>query len=284
MKDYVFRYGDGTVTLPLDETHVLGELHGNKVPPIEDIPAALARVLDAPIGMPALSSWIQPGERIALVISDMSRFWMRQDKVIPPLVDYLNRRCGVADDHLTIIVANGTHDGGDEKELRTLVTDAIYDRIRVVNHDCSAPDLVYLGDTPHGTPVRINAEAAHADRVICLGAATPHVMAGFGGGRKSILPGISGMDTICHNHAFALDPNVLRSNARIGNGKLEDNPLNDDMCEAAGMVKNLFMVTLVMNAEMKLAEIFAGHYMDSWLAACEAVDRITGSRCLKRRM
>ena len=138
MKDYVFRYGDGTVTLSLDETHVLGELHGNKVPPIEDIPAALARVLDAPIGMPALSSWIQPGERIALIISDMSRFWMRQDKVIPPLVDYLNRRCGVADDHLTIIVANGTHDGGDEKELRTLVTDAIYDRIRVVNHDCNA--------------------------------------------------------------------------------------------------------------------------------------------------
>ena len=184
MKDYVFRYGDGTVTLPLDETHVLGELHGNKVPPIEDIPAALARVLDAPIGMPALSSWIQPGERIALVISDMSRFWMRQDKVIPPLVDYLNRRCGVADDHLTIIVANGTHDGGDEKELRTLVTDAIYDRIRVVNHDCNAPDLVYLGDTPHGTPVRINAEAAHADRVICLGAATHHVMAGFGGGTQ----------------------------------------------------------------------------------------------------
>ena len=274
MKDYVFRYGDGAVTLPLDETHVLGELHGNKVPPIEDIPAALARALDAPIGMPALSSWIQPGERIALVISDMSRFWMRQDKVIPPLVDYLNRRCGVADDHLTMIVANGTHDGGDEKELRTLVTDAIYDRIRVVNHDCNAPDLVYLGDTPHGTPVRINAEAAHADRVICLGAATHHVMAGFGGGRKSILPGISGMDTICHNHAFALDPNVLRSNARIGNGKLEDNPLNDDMCEAAGMVKNLFMITLVMNAEMKLAEIFAGHYMDSWLAACEAVDRI----------
>ena len=274
MKDYVFRYGDGTVTLPLDESHVLGELHGNKVPPIEDIPAALARVLDAPIGMPALSSWIQPGERIALVISDMSRFWMRQDKVIPPLVDYLNRRCGVADDHLTIIVANGTHDGGDEQELRTLVTDAIYDRIRVVNHDCSAPDLVYLGDTPHGTPVRINAEAAHADRVICLGAATHHVMAGFGGGRKSILPGISGMDTICHNHAFALDPSVLRSNSRIGNGKLEDNPLNDDMCEAAGMVKHLFMVTLVMNAEMKLAEIFAGHYMASWLAACEAVDRI----------
>ena len=60
MRKYTFRYGDGTVQIPLDEKNVLGELHGNKVPPIEDIPAALARVLDAPIGMPALSSWKTP--------------------------------------------------------------------------------------------------------------------------------------------------------------------------------------------------------------------------------
>ena len=274
MKDYTFRYGDGTVSIPLDEKNVLGELHGNRVPPIEDIPAALTKALDAPVDALPLAAWIAPGDRVALVISDMSRFWMRQDKVIPPLVTYLNERCGVADSHLTILVANGTHDGGDENELRTLVTDAIFDRVRVVNHDCNAPDLVSIGTTPHGTHVRINAEAARADKVICLGACTHHVMAGFGGGRKSILPGISAMDSICHNHAYALDPACLRSNPRIGNGKLVDNPLNDDMCEAAGLVPNLYMVNLVMNAEMKLAEIYAGHYLHSWQKACEAVDRI----------
>ena len=274
MKDYTFRYGDGTVSIPLDEKNVLGELHGNRVPPIEDIPAALTKALDAPVDALPLAAWIAPGDRVALVISDMSRFWMRQDKVIPPLVTYLNERCGVADSQLTILVANGTHDGGDEKELRTLVTDAVFDRVRVVNHDCNAPDLVSIGTTPHGTHVRINAEAARADKVICLGACTHHVMAGFGGGRKSILPGISAMDSICHNHAYALDPACLRSNPRIGNGKLVDNPLNDDMCEAAGLVPNLFMVNLVMNAEMKLAEIYAGHYLHSWRKACEAVDRI----------
>ena len=254
--------------------NVLGELHGNRVPPIEDIPAALTKALDAPVDALPLAAWIAPGDRVALVISDMSRFWMRQDKVIPPLVTYLNERCGVADSQLTILVANGTHDGGDEKELRTLVTDAVFDRVRVVNHDCNAPDLVSIGTTPHGTHVRINAEAARADKVICLGACTHHVMAGFGGGRKSILPGISAMDSICHNHAYALDPACLRSNPRIGNGKLVDNPLNDDMREAAGLVPNLYMVNLVMNAEMKLAEIYAGHYLHSWRKACEAVDRI----------
>ena len=82
------------------------------------------------------------------------------------------------------------------------------------------------------------------------------------------------MDSICHNHAFALDPVCFRSNPRIGNGKLADNPLNDDMCEAAALLPNLFMVNLVMNAEMKLAEIYAGHFLTSWQAACAAVDRI----------
>ena len=274
MKEYRFRYGDGEVVIPLDEGQVLGELHGNHVPAAASIPDTLRAALENPIGLPPLRQWTKPGERVALVISDMSRFWMRQDKVIPPLVDYLRDECGIPEDHVTIIVANGTHDGGDEKELRTLVTDGVYDRVRVVNHDCLAKDLVYLGTTAHDTPVWINAEAAHADRVICLGACTHHVMAGFGGGRKSILPGISGMETICHNHAYSLDPACLMSNPRIGNGKVMDNPLNDDMCEAAAMVPQLYMVNLVMNAEMQLAEIYAGHYLTSWQKACEAVDRI----------
>lgn len=274
MKEYTFRYGEGTVAIPLDERSVLDELHGNRVPAAQDIPALLAESLEKPIDAPPLCEWIEPGDRVVLIISDMSRFWMRQDRVIPPLVDYLNERCGVKDESLTILVANGTHIGGDESELRTLVTDAVYDRVRVVNHDCTAPDLVYIGTTPHDTPVYINPEAAHADKVICLGACTHHVMAGFGGGRKSILPGISGMETICRNHAYSLDPACLRSNPRIGNGKLNDNPLNDDMCEAAGMMKNLYMVTLVLNAEMQLAEIYSGHYLTSWQAACAAVDRI----------
>ena len=273
MKPYTFRYGSGTVDIPLEEANVT-VLQGHHTPAVQDIAATLAAALDAPIDAPPLSQWIQPGDRVTLVISDMSRFWMRQDKVIPPLVDYLHDHCQVADDHLTILVANGTHLGGDEQELRTLVTDRIYDRVQVINHDCLADDLVTIGTTPHGTVVRIHPAAAHADRVICLGACTHHVMAGFGGGRKSILPGISAMDTICHNHAFALDPKCFQSNPRIGNGKLNDNPLNDDMCEAAGLMNNLFMISLVMNAEMQLAEIYAGHYLHSWLRACEAVDRI----------
>ena len=99
-------------------------------------------------------------------------------------------------------------------------------------------------------------------------------MAGFGGGRKSILPGISSRETIFHNHAFSLDAAALRSNPAVGNGILQGNPLHEDMCEAASLVKNLFMVNLVMNTQMRLAAIFSGHYLTSWEQACRTVNRI----------
>ena len=189
MKTYNFKYGHGSVSLSLNEADILAELHGTETPPISDIRSALFASLEQPIDSAPLRQRVRPGDRVALVISDMTRFWMRQDLVIPHLVDYLIDECGVQPEHLTIVVANGTHIGGDEQELRTLVTDGVYNRVRVKNHDCEAKDLAYLGTTPHETPVWIDRTAAEADLVVCLGAATHHVMAGFGGAIKNLAMG-----------------------------------------------------------------------------------------------
>ncbi|HIV87214.1 MAG TPA: nickel-dependent lactate racemase [Candidatus Pygmaiobacter gallistercoris] len=273
MKNYSFRYGDGSVSFALPDDARVQELHGKDTPPLEDIRQALFDSLDAPIDKEPLREFLHPGDLVTLVISDLSRFWMRQDLVIPHLVDYIRDECGIPCQNLVILVANGTHIGGDEAELRRLVTDAVFDKVRVVNHDCMAPDLVSVGTTSYGTEVILNPLVV-GRKVVTLGAATHHVMAGFGGGRKSILPGVSSLRTVQQNHAHALDPVLPRTNPEIGNAVLEGNPLHLDMCEAAAMVKDLFTVTLVMNAQMKLAAIFSGHYLTSWLRACEMVDEI----------
>ena len=274
MKNYTFAYGSGSVTIPLDENQVQAELAGNDIPALSDIRAAVRSSVEEPIGREPLRCCVKPEDKVALVISDMSRFWMRQDRVVPHLVDYLLYDCCLPEENLTVVVANGTHPGGDEADLRRLVTDAVYDRIRVVNHNCRAEDLVLLGTTSYGTEVSVNPIAAQADLCLCLGAATYHIMAGFGGGRKSILPGISSEATIRQNHALSLDPSCLRSNPLVGNGRLADNPLNLDMLEAAGMMKNLFMVNLVMNAGEELCAVFSGHYRFSWERACREVERV----------
>lgn len=273
MATYHFKYGSGAVEMTLPEDARVEVLAGAVEKPIEHIDSALREALENPIGAPALGAFLQPGDLVTLIISDMSRFWMRQDLVIPHLVSYIIDVCGIVPENLTILVANGTHIGGDEAELRELVTDAVYDRVMVVNHDCLAKDLVSIGTTSRGTQVEVNPLAV-GRKVIALGAATQHVMAGYGGGRKSILPGISSMRAIRQNHAHALDPNAARSNPAIGNAILNGNPLNEDMCEAAAMVEHLFVINLVMNTQMALAHIIAGHFMDSWLTACGVVDRM----------
>ena len=273
-KNYQFRYGNTTVTLPIEENQVIGVIEGNETPVLDDIEGELYKVLDNPVESAPLSEVASKASSIAIIVSDMTRFWMRQDIIVPLLVRYLVEKCGRKYEDLEIIIATGTHVGGSEEDLRTLVTSDIYDKVKTINHDCRADDLVYLGTTSYGTPVKVNKDAADADLVICLGAATYHVMAGFGGGRKSILPGISSLETIKHNHAYSLAPDKFITNPEIGNGVLDGNPLNEDMLEAAAMMKNLFMVTLVTDTEFRLSSIFAGHWRKSWEAACEEVRRI----------
>ena len=127
MKNYTFAYGSGSVTIPLDENQVQAELAGNDIPALSDIRAAVRSSLEEPIGREPLRCCVKPGDKVALVISDMSRFWMRQDRVVPHLVDYLLYDCCLPEENLTVVVANGTHPGGDEADLRRLVTDAVYD-------------------------------------------------------------------------------------------------------------------------------------------------------------
>ena len=274
MKEYKFRYGNTSVSIPVDESQVIGVIEGNNTTPLSNISGALMDAIDNPIDSAPLSEVAAKASSIAIIVSDMTRYWMRQDLIVPLIVDYLVEKCGKSYEDLTIVIATGTHVGGSEEDLRTLVTSPVFDKVRTINHDCRDKNLVYLGTTSYGTPVSINKEAADADLVICLGAATYHVMAGFGGGRKSILPGISSLETIKHNHAYSLAPDAFITNPEIGNGKLEGNPLNEDMLEAAAMMKNLFMITLVTDTEFQLESIYAGHWRTSWEKACEEVKRI----------
>ncbi len=68
--------------------------------------------------------------------------------VVPASCDYLLEVCGVKPSDLTIVIANGTHIGGNEQELRTLVTDGVYDRIRVETMIARRRILSILGTTP----------------------------------------------------------------------------------------------------------------------------------------
>jgi nickel-dependent lactate racemase len=96
-------------------------------------------------------------------------------------------------------------------------------------------------------------------------------MAGFGGGRKSILPGICGRLTINKNHMHSLSPDLPKSNDLIGTGALKDNPINEDMIEAARMVNPCFSINIVTNTKSKHCSLICGDIIDAWEKSCRVV-------------
>jgi len=102
-----------------------------------------------------------------------------------------------------------------------------------------------------------------------IGGTVHHIMAGYGGGRKSVLPGISGRQTIRQNHTRALDPSAPRTDLKVGGGRITMNPINEDMDEAARLLNPTFGVNIVVNTSSKHSGLFCGDFHNAWLKSCE---------------
>ena len=116
-KNYTFRYGDTSLSIPVEEDQVIGVLEGNNTTPIGDIKGSLIDSLDNPIGSESLEALARNEKSIAIIVSDMTRFWMRQDLIVPHLVEYLVTRAGKKYEDIVIVIANGTHIGGSKEDL-----------------------------------------------------------------------------------------------------------------------------------------------------------------------
>ncbi len=106
------------------------------------------------------------------------------------------------------------------------------------SHDARNPgSVVEVGTTPSGTVFDVNERVASASLVIALGTVSFHYFAGFGGGRKLLLPGVASERSILANHRLSLmeDPSSGLSGG-CSPGNLEGNPVHEDMTDAALML------------------------------------------------
>ena len=258
---------------------IAAELEPNQLDLPRRTPAEHIRwALDHPIDSAPLKELVKPGEKVCQVISDVTRRWQSPETYLPILVAELES-AGIRDEDMLIISATGTHRRQTPEEHKGLVTEAVYDRIQVVDHQCTDEEnLAYVGTTTRGTPVWLDKRALACDKIILTGGVVYHFMAGFGGGRKSVLPGIAGRETIMKNHNLALNPG-------LGNGSNPDvrsanmnatNPVHADMMEACSMVNPTFLVNVVVNDEQEIIAAFAGNWVTAHQAACDLVDRMYG--------
>ncbi|WP_337774961.1 nickel-dependent lactate racemase [Phascolarctobacterium faecium] len=276
MKKYQLPYGNGFQEVTLPEEKVLYDIHGNKADVLEDITAATLAAVRCPIASQPLQKVVRKGDKVAVIVSDVTRL-VRTAEFLPVIISEINA-AGVPDEDITIIVATGTHRAHTHDEDIAVCGKDIVKRIKIHQHDSrNNEELTDLGVTSFGTPILIDSYVAEADKVIITGAVSLHPMAGFGGGRKAVMPGVSGHATIMHNHAIALAPKVGDGcNPLCETGLLEGNPLHEDMVEVTKKLDPAFLVNMVFTPEGKLHEVVAGHWYKAWEKGCKDLVAMAG--------
>jgi len=276
-RQFELKIGKGTARFSIPAEQILYELMGENLQPPENLASAYRHALNHPIDSPPLSEMVNPGETIAITVSDITRVWQHNELTLPILIDYLNQ-AGIADKDITVIIAVGAHRQNTGDELAELCSQAICNRVRVVNHNAWDTDnMVYYGKTSRGTQVSFNRIVAEADRVILTGGVIYHYMVGYGGGRKSIMPGVSSLKTIQQSHMWAMGKHLGDgSNPLAANMKTAGNPAHEDMMEVAAFLKPDFIINVVPNLDGNITGIFTGNWISAWQQATQLVDQTFG--------
>jgi len=264
-----FKYGKDTINIKIPSENVIGVLEGRRLTSLKDPEKMILDTFGHPISSESFYNTFKSGDKVAIVVSDRTRN-SGSKLTVPVLLDELNS-IGINDSDIFVLFACGTHRTHTANEHAKLVGEETIRRVKVFDHDSkSKSDNKYLGTTTRGTKVELDKRAVEADKVILTGAITYHYFAGYGGGRKSVLPGISAFETIQANHKLLIKDGVI--DRRCATGRLEGNPIHEDMLEAANMLEPDFLINTVMSDEGKIAAIFSGDPVEAHLLGCEFLD------------
>ena len=271
------KYGKGKIRFDIPERQLAQEIRGQNHPAAADLRADYLHALDHPVDSAPLREVVRPGETVAITVSDITRGWQRNADTLAFLLDYLNE-AGVPDPNITILIAVGAHRQNTPEEFAEICGADVCHRVRVVNHNAwDEANMVHLGRTSRGTPVEVNRLAVEADRLILTGGVIYHYMVGYGGGRKSVMPGICSNRTIQTCHLWSLEPEVGRGRNRVcQSGRTRGNPAHEDMVECASLAQPDFIVNVVPNMDGRICGVFAGNWVSAWQEATRRVDDMYG--------
>lgn len=261
-------YGQRDVLqVELDEQRVAGVVHPNQVA-VEDERQGLEEVLDHPSECMPFDRFLEDARDVLFIVNDATRPTPTA-KVLEVLAPRL------ASHNISFIVATGSHRAPTAEEYRQIFG-RFHDqfRDRIVAHDARRDqDMVYIGKSKNGSRMYINRLAADAHKIVVIGSVEPHYFAGYTGGRKAFLPGISSYRTIEQNHKFALK---MEAQALA----LEGNPVHEGMMDVLQAMadKEIFAIMTVVDSERRIYASTAGHIRDSFQAIIEKANDVYAVR------
>ncbi len=228
--------------------------------------------IEKPVGKPPLRDFLAKSKKLLIVVNDGTRRTATAEilELVHPYVERMDFK---------ILIACGAHSKPKLDDLKRILG-RNYARLsdKVTFHDSrQTEEMVYLGRSRRGTEFSINSLAIESDRILVITSVEPHYFAGFMGGRKSFLPGISSYATIVQNHRLA-----LRSMARTFS--LHRNPVNNDMTEIFRYLSRdkIFSIQLVQNRKGKITNVLSGDIQKTFFSLADSAKKLYGVKTGRR--
>ena len=245
-----FPYGKTHLSYDFEKVNVLTSSIEDYDPRMSE-GALVEAAMAAPEGGVTLRELAKGKQKVVLIASDHTRP-VPSRVIVPPMLRQIREGNPNAD--ITILISTGCHRETTKEELVAKFGPEIVAGEKIVIHDCDdRENLVNIGTLPSGGQCLINRLAVEADLLVAEGFIEPHFFAGFSGGRKSVLPGVAGRETVLANHCSEF---IAHPKSRTG--ILEGNPIHTDMLWAAKKVNLRYIVNVVLNGEKQVIYAVAG--------------------------
>ena len=234
-------------------------------------PAEMKQTLARPLGMAPLNEYARGKKECVIIFDDMARV-TRVSEIVPHVLAGL-AAAGIADKQIRFIAACGCHGAMNRSDFAKKLGEDVLKRFPVYNHS-PFDNCVYAGTTKRGVKVSINAEVMKCDLKIGIGSVVPHIMAGFGGGGKLILPGVAAYESILALHVSRTESGEAEfKDAITGMGAVKDNPRRRDINEAAQIAGLDMKIDALVNGWGETVALFAGAPALEYPAALEAAQK-----------
>ena len=258
-------YGERGLDVELPDDAVV--LEPQQVAGLADPEQAVTEALGQPIGTAPLRRLLHPSDRVAIVVSDVTRP-VPNRYILPPILDAVHD-AGIPARSVVIIIGTGMHRPSTPAELERVLGEEIAESYEVVNHVArDKSSLAYLATTNRGVEAWINRRYLKAEVRILTGFVEPHIFAGYSGGGKAVLPGVAGADIVMSNHGAGM----------LGHPKAtwcvtEGNPVFEEMRDVAQLTRPAFSVFVTLNERREITGVFAGEMVAAHEAGIEQAER-----------
>jgi lactate racemase len=244
------KYGSGRLSFEVDKRKLIGLFKPREEKALKNLEEEIIKAIKNPLG-PALTNIAKPNKKVAIIIDDNTRA-VPSNLILPVVLKEL-KSLGILESDITIIIANGLHRELTKNEISKLVGKKIFEKLSVINHSAyNKREMTYVGEIVKGLDLHVNKIFIDADIKIVIGDVEFHQIFGYGGGYKSILPGISDYKSIEYSHSL-----LFSSQARSGN--LKDNPTQQILSKVKKKINIDYAIQVVLNSENEIVKIFSGN-------------------------